>query len=184
MNICSHVNTDDLPLPPFCRWDIRCGRRHCQLLHLASLPGASAPVGLATPSHTPRATVIWWHRGSSCWDPWRVDRPCSSKQTLLWLRISHSTTAPSRRSQRAHRALRQWMCRDIQVWECDSFILEPSSHSWEDAEGKVHYLGSFQVKFPHFRLSLTLTQGFPSCINVTVKKLNNLKELHWCFCMF
>ena len=105
MNICSHVDTDDLPLPPFCRWDIRCGRRHCQLLHLERLPGVSAPVGLATPSHTPRATVIWWHRGSSCWDPWRVDRPCSSKQTLLWLRISHSTTAPSRRSQRAHRAV-------------------------------------------------------------------------------
>lgn len=120
---------------PLFRLDIRCGRRRCQLLQNPYVSSVSAPVGLATPSHTARVTVILWHLGSSCWkSQWGLDRPCSPKQTLLWLRISHSTTAPSQRSRRAHRARRQEV-----VWEQQVFI------KWMHRV-KVHYLDCFQVK--------------------------------------
>lgn len=92
-------------LSPSFRWGIRYERRGCQLLNKdAHQSGVSAPVGRATPSPTHRAMVTWWHPEGSCWnDPWRVEQSYSPKQTLLWLRISHSNTAASQRSQRSRR---------------------------------------------------------------------------------
>lgn len=86
------------PSPNSLRWDIRCVRRRCRLLHLAAHPrGAWAPVAPAMPSRTLRVTVIWWCLGSS-WSPGRPDGPCSSITTLLWLRTSLSATTPSQSS--------------------------------------------------------------------------------------